>query len=414
MTKSEEIVPRYRILLADDDPGILECYAEVLGLEDGRDELTESRDALDSGLFGGTTAEPQDAEFDLTLCRQGEEAVAAVEASLKQEAPFAVAFLDVRMPPGLDGVRTAQRIRFLDPNVNIVIVTGQSDLSVKEIARKIMPLDKFLYCQKPIQNEELEQMAMSLSAKWAAEKSLTEFAGKSKKQFLANMSHELRTPLNAVIGFSELIKTEAMGPMAHDQYRQYVDDIHQCSTHLLSVINNILDQSKVEGGRFELNKQPVDAGTLLRRVIDRMQQPAKDSGHAIQIDIAEDLPDVLADERAVEQIVINLLSNAIKFTPDGGTITVAASAGSEGIRLSVSDTGIGIAADQIPVVLEPFRQFEGGLDRAYDGTGLGLPLSATMVELHGGSIRIDSTPGHGTTVSVDLPANQAVQQEAAD
>ena len=411
---AESAVPRYRILLADDDPGILECYAEILGPEDDPDELAESLTALDSELFGEESPMPQDIEFDLTLCRQGEDAVAAVEKALEDRQPYSVAFLDVRMPPGLDGVRTAQRIRFLDPDINIVIVTGYSDMTAKQIARKVMPLDKFLYCQKPVQNDEIHQLATSLSAKWASEKSLTEFAGQSKKQFLANMSHELRTPLNAVIGFSELIKTEAMGPLAHDQYRQYVDDIHQCSTHLLSVINDILDQSKVEGGRFELREQRLDVGAPLRRAVDRMTQPARDSDHDLKVDIPDDLPPVLADERALEQIAVNLMSNAIKFTPNGGTITVAARGGVDGIGFSVSDTGIGIAADQIPVVLQPFRQFEAGLDRAYGGSGLGLPLSAAMVELHGGSISIDSTPGEGTVVSIDLPAGRLVPQNLAD
>ena len=227
---------RHRILLVDDEPSILECYSEILAPEYDPDEIDDSLSELDRELFGATASTAPEPEFDVTLCRQGKEAVAAVEEAIKHDRPYSVAFLDVRMPPGMDGVRTAQRIRILDPDINIVMVTGNSDLSAKEIAKRVMPLDKFLYCQKPVQADELRQFATSLSAKWVAEKSLTEFAGRSKKQFMSNMSHELRTPLNAVIGFAELIKTEVMGPMEHVQYREYVDDIHECSTRLLAVM----------------------------------------------------------------------------------------------------------------------------------------------------------------------------------
>ncbi len=411
---------RFRILVADDEDGILEGYSSVLGSSDDESEVAERLATLDSELFGATTADDDEADFELTLCHQGEEAVAAVRDAVEAGEPFSVAFLDIRMPPGLDGVQAAERIRELDPNVNIVIVTGYADVQAGEIAKRVRPADKFLYCQKPVQAAELEQFANALTAKWAAEKALVtakelaEHADLAKSNFLANMSHELRTPLNAVIGFSEMIKSETLGPMGNDRYRGYVDDIHDCGTHLLAVINDILDLTKVEVGHYELQEERIDMRELVFDAVRLVERQINQAGHEFRANIPDDLPAMMADGRALKQMVLNLMSNAIKFTPRGGRITLAACTCDGGVRLSVKDTGVGMPADKVPLALKPFSQLESGLDRTYEGTGLGLSLTAAMVKLHDGEMRIDSQAEKGTLVTIDFPAERVVGAESPE
>ena len=236
-------------------------------------------------------------------------------------------------------------------------------------------------------------------------KEQAEAANRAKSEFLANMSHELRTPLNGIIGFSEIIRCGSLGPIGNDKYTEYAGDINAAGTHLLSVINDILDLSKIEAGTTELHEEEVDATDVLASCLALVKQRAHAAGVAIVCEAEPDLPSLHADERKVKQILINLLSNAVKFTPAGGQVSVRAWFRADGgFVFQIADTGIGIAVKDIPKALAPFRQVDSALNRKYEGTGLGLPLTKSLVELHGGSLDLQSEPGVGTTVTVRFPA----------
>ena len=236
-------------------------------------------------------------------------------------------------------------------------------------------------------------------------KNRAEEASLAKSRFLANMSHELRTPLNAVIGFSEILHSQMFGPLGSDKYVEYARDIHEGGRHLLGVINDILDIAKAEAGKMKIAAEPVDALEVVQECIRMM----RDRAAAQQVAIGAEVrcrPAVLhGDRQKIAQILLNLLSNAVKFTPAGGRVAVELARPSERwIELTVADTGIGMAPEDVPRALEPFGQIDNALARRFEGTGLGLPLVKTLAELHGGGLRIVSAPGEGTTAVVRLPA----------
>ncbi len=235
-------------------------------------------------------------------------------------------------------------------------------------------------------------------------------ASRAKSEFLANMSHELRTPLNAIIGFSEIVKDEIFGSLSNDKYREYATDIHDSGQHLLDLINDILDLSKVESGADDLLEESVDIQELMGSVLSLVKGRAKKNGIQLDVEIEEPLPLLFTDNRKLKQILINLLTNAIKFTLPGGKVTLRAWCGKEtGHVFQVIDTGIGISREDVPRALAPFQQIDRSLNRRYEGTGLGLSLSKRLVEQHGGFLDLQSQPGVGTTVTVYFPAQRISQ-----
>ncbi|WP_340118893.1 PAS domain-containing sensor histidine kinase [Pelagibius sp. 7325] len=246
------------------------------------------------------------------------------------------------------------------------------------------------------------QIAAQRSLRRAAEEA--EAANRSKSNFLAHMSHELRTPLNAIIGFSEVMAEETLGTLNHPQYHEYARHIHVSGQHLLSLINDLLDLSKIEAGKLELWEEEVDCGSLVQRCRVFIEDAAQNKGLALTLRVAEGLPSLRCDARKLKQVLVNLLSNAVKFTPAGGRVLLEAeSDGAAGIVVRVSDTGIGIAPENIVKVMSPFGQVHEALNRDTQGTGLGLPLSRALVELHGGRLTLESELGKGTTARVELP-----------
>jgi cell cycle sensor histidine kinase DivJ len=230
-----------------------------------------------------------------------------------------------------------------------------------------------------------------------------EEASLSKTRFLANVSHELRTPLNAIIGFSEMLGAGVCGPLADGRQSEYVGLIHQSGTHLLQVVNDILDMSKIETGTFDVSPEPFDLAELMNGIASMMAHQADEAGIALALIPAADLPELVADRRACRQILINLLSNALKFTDRGGRVGFGARREGAEVALFVRDTGIGISEADLARLGTPFVQADSGYDRRHQGTGLGLSVVKGLVDLHGGSMRIESRLGEGTCVTVRLP-----------
>ena len=242
-------------------------------------------------------------------------------------------------------------------------------------------------------------------------KEQAETASRAKSEFLANMSHELRTPLNAILGFAEIIRDRLLGPIA-DRYAEYAKDIHASGTHLLGIINDILDLSKVEAGRLELVEEVVDLHGAIKAVVLLLRERVATSGLSLKVELPDVAMLVRADERKVKQILMNLLSNAVKFTPASGEIRVRLGLGAASeVVIEVQDTGIGIAPEDMARALSPFGQVDSRLSRRYEGTGLGLPLARALAELHGGRLELDSAPGRGTTARLVLPAERLIERD---
>ncbi|HEY2444876.1 MAG TPA: ATP-binding protein [Rhizomicrobium sp.] len=237
-------------------------------------------------------------------------------------------------------------------------------------------------------------------------------ADETKSQFLASMSHELRTPLNAILGFSEMLK-EPGSQLEGARVRAYAANIFDSGTHLLALINDVLDISKLDAGHLELNNDAVDVGELVASSVHLMEGEARKLKVRLDAAVPRDLPRLLADERRLRQVLLNLLSNALKFTPENGRVHVAVSREREGLAIAVSDTGIGMSAADIPIAFERFGQIDSKLSRRHTGTGLGLPLSRHLVELHEGRLDVASQPGAGTTMTIMIPCERILQERQA-
>jgi two-component system cell cycle sensor histidine kinase PleC len=255
---------------------------------------------------------------------------------------------------------------------------------------------------------EREELALAL----IGEKTRAEAASRAKSDFLATMSHELRTPLNAIIGFSEIMVGQIFGPLGTPRYVEYCQDVHTSAQHLLSLINDILDSAKVEAGKYELREEPIDLVQVIDAASRLMRERASKKGIALSLEAAP-LPPILADERAMRQILLNLLSNAVKFTPKGGKVHLTTAHSPSGsILLEISDTGIGIPSAELPDVLGHFTRASNADQTGEGGTGLGLPIVRGLVVLHGGDLRIASEPGTGTRVTIELPASRIIAAAA--
>ena len=391
MLEQTDNLPERRILIVDDDRDFAESVADIL-------------------IRGG---------YEPIIVDRKETAVAAMAS----HAP-SVAIVDIRLGP-ISGVDLLSELKALYPELICVMMTARADTQTAIAALRKGAYDYFEKTCQPAEvlavlGRSFDRSRLLAENQRASEalriaKEDAEKANRAKSEFLANMSHELRTPLNAIIGFSELILQEKQGPIGNKVYAGYIADIFRSGSDLLQIIGDILDLSKAEAGKLELNdEQEVDISGIIDEVVRLIQPKANQGGVTIGIAVADGIPFLLCDRLKLKQIVLNLMSNAVKFTPPNGRIDVAADADTQrGLTISVRDTGIGIAPADLPRVMQPFVQVNSSLARLHSGTGLGLPLVQTMLRLHGGEMQIESESGAGTLVRVIFPPARLVSGASA-
>ena len=287
----------------------------------------------------------------------------------------------------------------------------QQEVSLLQSERTLMSAVRDLQKERQMAEEQSQRLA-ELAHKYAAERNRAEEANRSKSEFLANMSHELRTPLNAIIGFSEIMSEQMFGPIGAQKYTEYAYDINKSGQFLLDVINDILDMSKIEAGKLELELSEVNLNTIIDDALRLVGPRAAESKILITRDESS-VPLFKGDRRALKQVLINILSNAVKFTPEGGRVKILASIKRHQLYIEIIDTGIGIPPKDIEKLGRPFEQVENQFTKSKSGSGLGLAISKSLVELHNGTLTITSVQGQGTTVTVALPILQVVASAAA-
>ena len=430
----------FRVIVADDEQAVLDAYRTVIEDINPPFARRSTIEDLEAKLFGEKKSSAPAPTFTPVMARRGEEAVEMVRSAREAGDTFPVVFLDVRMPPGIDGIETAARIRAIDPDVNIVIVTGYADASLREIAARVPPLDKLFYISKPFQKMELQQFVFALTAKWRAdrtarllneqlndrcreletanaailkERDRADAANYAKSEFLAKMSHELRTPLNAVIGFADVMRAETYGPVGNERYRRYLEDINFSGNHLLGMINDLLDISTIDVGMLKVRQEAVELDEVVEGVASLMRIHAENARVTLALDHRARRVVLTADERRLRQILVNLLGNAIKFTSAEGQVLMTTRLDrDEGLAISVSDTGIGISQEDIASIFAPFHQVDHGNSRRYDGAGLGLTIAKSLAELMGGVLEVESELGKGTIVTLSFPVSQCISKDA--
>jgi signal transduction histidine kinase len=352
------------------------------------------------------------------------EAAIAVMISVRDEPPPPVALIDLRLGKA-SGIDLLARLRTDRPELIGVLMTAELDTHTAVSAlrrgaydcfdKSVDPRSLFAVLDRCFDRVDLLRDREAAYEALRLAKEEAEAANQAKSGFLATMSHELRTPLNAIIGFSEMMQREVLGALGNEQYRAYVDDIHASGSHLLQIINDILDLSKAEAGKIDLSEDVFDLHDIMRAV-DQLTAGHVCAAELTQsVDLSDNLPPLRGDERKTKQVFVNLITNAVKFTPAGGRIAITARFDPEdGLAITVADTGIGIAEDDLDRVLKPFEQVDSSASRQHQGTGLGLPLVKAIMEVHGGRLRLESTLGSGTTVTVVFPPERVILDPAVD
>ncbi len=301
---------------------------------------------------------------------------------------------------GLRVEETTLQVAVVDHAIALLAIWGTAAALIA--AKRVQATDRRA-------RKALETRLAAQASELAATRTQAEIANRSRSEFFAKMGHELRTPLNAIIGFSEIIKDEIFGPVGSARYREYMHDINDSGHHLLDLVNDLLDIARIEVGKSELDDQVLAVPEVIAASLAEFADQAAAGGVTLDSDIRAGLPHLRADPRKLRQMLSNLLSNAVRFTEPGGRVTLGAwSSPDAGFVLQVADSGIGMALKDIPVALSPFGQVKNALRQRHEGSGLGLPLTKAMAELHAGSLDLQSEPGAGTTVTLRFPAERLV------
>ncbi|MDB5873568.1 MAG: barA 10 [Ramlibacter sp.] len=405
-----------RILLIDDVASIHEDFRKILGARP-----TQNLDRVEAALFDQPVAARKQG-FELDSAHQGREGLAMVEAALQAGSPYAMAFVDMRMPPGWDGVETVERLWAVDPQLQIVICTAFSDHPWEEVMNRLDVRDRLLVLKKPFDMVEVSQLARTLTAKWsmarqaaaqmdelearvlertselAIARDAAEAASRAKSDFLANISHELRTPMNGILGLLHLaLKTDLTA-----RQRDYLDKAQGSSKQLLRIITDVLDFSRMQAGRLRLEHSDFSLDTLLEDVAALLIDKSSAKGLGLSFDIDPAVPMRLRGDAArLRQILVCFADNAVKFTDSGEVLVGARVEQQTGddvlLRFEVRDTGIGIDPAQVGMLFRGFEQADSSSTRKFGGTGLGLAIAKTLAELMGGEVGLQSEPGAGST-----------------
>ncbi|MCI0500053.1 MAG: hybrid sensor histidine kinase/response regulator, partial [Planctomycetales bacterium] len=403
-----------RILLVDDEPKILQELQKVLAPNETTSQ--ELKD-LENRLFGHSGKNQTGPKaYDVHCCSQGDEAVKAVQKAIEENKPFAVAFLDIRMPPGPDGVSTAEQIRKLDSNLQIVMMTGYSDFDISEIAHRVPPEDRLLYMQKPIHSQEIRQFALALTAKWQSDyllhlhyqkliehnESLKEH-DRLKSEFVMTVSHELRTPLTI---FKNILSNAMAGVMGKipPKLQRNLEMADEAISRLTSIINDFLDISKLDVGKMKVYPEVLCIQKIIRNVMEmiRFVTDAKD----IRLDMALPPTDlyIYADYEKIVRVINNLVENAMKFVPEKtGKITLRVEDHGQRVGIFIEDNGPGILPKNREKIFDRFVQVQKHVGPGKHGTGLGLAICRDLVQLHSGRIWVEDNPGGGSVFKILLP-----------